>query len=593
MSSYTHPHNDADFVFEHIVEFNQLCEQAGLEDINTELSSAILTEAAKLGSDVLAPLNWEGDQNGAKMTENGVQESPGFADAYRQFMESGWPSLTAAEEFEGQNLPHVLGTAVNEVWQTANLAFALCPMLTQGAISSLTNHGSPEMQNTWLPNMINGSWTGTMNLTEPGAGTDLAAVKTKAVRNGDHYLISGQKIFITWGDHQMTENIVHLVLARLPDAPPGVKGISLFIVPKFLLDENGNTTDKLNDAKCISIEHKLGIHASPTCTMSFGDNGGAIGYIVGEEHKGLSYMFTMMNHARQDVGLQGLAISERSYQQARDYAKDRVQGTNRDGSRFTIINFPDVRRMLMIMKAGTEAMRALAYYAAGEIDRAHLATDDAAKVKHQNRVELMTPIVKGWLTEFAQEITYHGTQIHGGMGFVEETGSAQHYRDARILTIYEGTTGIQALDLVGRKTLVNGGEFLQDLINDIDETVQALKANDKFASYGAKLENALEKASQSRQWLLDNAPNDKSAAGAISVNMMMMMGFLCGGWMMGKSALKADSLLTSGEGNDDFLKAKLITSQFYFDQLLPRVDGYYSIIQSGSESTMAMPEDLF
>ncbi|TQV71040.1 acyl-CoA dehydrogenase [Aliikangiella marina] len=593
MSAYTHPHNDADFVFEHIVEFNQLCQQAGLEDINTELSSAILTEAAKLGTDVLAPLNWEGDQNGTSMTEKGVQESPGFAEAYQQFVESGWPSLTAAEAFGGQNLPHVMGTAVNEVWHTSNLAFALCPMLTHGAISSLTNHGSKEMQDTWLPNMINGTWTGTMNLTEPSAGTDLAAVKTKAVPNGDHYLISGQKIFITWGDHQMTENIVHLVLARTPDAPAGVKGISLFIVPKFMLDEAGNTTDKQNDVKCISTEHKLGIHASPTCTMSFGDNGGAVGYLVGEENKGLSYMFTMMNHARQDVGLQGLAISERSYQQARDYAKERVQGTNKDGSRFTIINFPDVRRMLMLMKAGTEAMRALSYYASAEIDRSHFAADDSAKVKHHNRVELMTPIVKGWLTEFAQELTYLGTQIHGGMGFVEETGSAQHYRDARILTIYEGTTGIQALDLVGRKTLVNGGEFLQDLLNDIAETAEALKASDKFASHAAKLSSALDKAAQARQWLLDNAKEDRSAAGAISVNMMMMMGFLCGGWMMGKSAIKADKLLAAGEGHEDFLKAKLITCQFYFDHLLPRVDGYFAVIQNGGESMMAMPEDSF
>lgn len=592
MSEYKHPYRDAEFILNELVNFDALCADAGLDDVNAELASVILTEAGKLGSDVLAPLNTVGDTQHPQLGERGVQETAGFSDAYQQYMEGGWSSLTAAEAFGGQNLPNVLGTAVNEIWQSSNLAFALCPLLGQGAIESIAHHGSDELKRAYLPKMVSGEWTGTMNLTESDAGTDLAAVKTRAVPNGDHYLITGQKIFITWGDHQMTDNVVHLVLARVPDAPAGVKGISLFVVPKFLLDENGNPAAR-NDAHCVSLEHKLGIHGSPTCVMSFGDNGGAVGYLVGEANKGLAYMFTMMNHARQGVGLQGLAIAERSYQQAVEYAKDRLQGTKRDGSRFSIIKFPDVRRMLMQMKASIEAMRGLAFVAAAEIDRSHYAQDPSAAQNNNARVELLTPIVKGWLTELAQEVTYLGTQVHGGMGFIEETGSAQHYRDARILTIYEGTTGIQALDLVGRKTLVNNGEHLSDLLAEIETTVIQLEGHAQFAAQGAALRSALDAGQEARAWLLENASSDAAAAGSVSVQFMMMFGYICGGWIMGQSALKAQASLDAGHGDTAFLQSKLITAQFYSEHLLPRTLGALMAIKVGSGSIMALPEDQF
>ncbi|SEF91878.1 acyl-CoA dehydrogenase [Marinobacterium lutimaris] len=592
MSDYKHPHQDAEFVLNELVGFDDLCAANGFDDINFELASAILTEAGKLGSEVLAPLNVIGDNQGVKLTEQGVEETAGFKEAYQQFAEGGWSSLIADEEYEGQGLPNVLCTAVNEIWQSANMAFALCPLLTQGAVEAIAHHGSEELKQTYLPKMVSGEWTGTMNLTEPDAGTDLAAIKTRAIPNGDHYLITGQKIFITWGDHQMTDNTIHLVLARLPDAPAGVKGISLFVVPKFLLDAEGNPGVR-NDVKCVSVEHKLGIHASPTCVMSYGDKEGAIGYLVGEANKGLAYMFTMMNCARQGVGLQGVAIAERSYQQALDYAKERLQGTNKDGSRFAIIKFPDVRRMLMQMKSATEAMRALAFVGAAEVDRAGRAQDEADQRRHQARLELLTPIVKGWITELSQEITYLGTQVNGGMGFIEETGSAQHYRDARILTIYEGTTGIQALDLVGRKTLLNKGEALAELLAEIEETVVALSKHEGFAEQGAALREALEAGNTARSWLLENAAKDPAAAGAVSVHFMMLFGYLCGGWLMGQSALRAQTLLDAGEGDPEYLKAKLVTAQFFSEHLLPRTKASLETIQKGSASIMALSEDQF
>ena len=592
MSEYKHPLTDAEFALNELVGFDDLCAKNGFDDINTELASVILTEAGKFGTGVLSPLNVVGDTEGVKLTEKGVEETAGFKEAYQQFAEGGWNSLIAEEAFEGQGLPNVLGTAVNEIWQSANMAFALCPLLTQGAVEAIAHHGSDELKQTFLPKMISGEWTGTMNLTEPDAGTDLAAIKSRALPNGDHYLITGQKIFITWGDHQMTDNTIHLVLARLPDAPAGVKGISLFVVPKFLLDENGSSGAR-NDAHCVSVEHKLGIHASPTCVMSYGDNEGAVGYLVGEAHKGLAYMFTMMNCARQAVGVQGVAIAERSYQQALEYAKDRLQGTKKDGSRFSIIKFPDVRRMLMQMKSGTEAMRALSFVGGAAVDRAAGASDEASQRKEQTRLELLTPIVKGWITELAQELTYLGTQVNGGMGFIEETGSAQHYRDARILTIYEGTTGIQALDLVGRKTLMNKGEALADLLAEIEETVVALEGEAAFAEQGKALREALDAGQAARTWLLENAEADPAAAGSVSVHFMMLVGFLCGGWLMGKSALRAQALLEAGSGDPEYLKAKLVTAKFYSDHLLPRTKSSLETILKGSASIMALSEDQF
>jgi len=592
MSGYAHPYRDTEFVLEELVGFERLCASAGLQDVNNELVSAILSEAGRLGSGVLAPLNRVGDTQGARLGEQGVQETPGFADAYRQFQEGGWPSLTAAEQHGGQNLPNVIGTAVNEIWHSANMAFALCPMLTQGAIEAIAHHGSAELQAHYLPKLVSGEWTGTMNLTEPDAGSDLAAIKSRAVPQGDHYLISGQKIFITWGDHQMTDNVVHLVLARLPEAPVGVKGLSLFVVPKFLLDAQGRPGAR-NHVQCISLEHKLGIHGSPTCVMNFGDPEGAVGYLLGEPHTGLACMFTMMNHARQSVGLQGLAIAERAYQQARQYAKDRLQGSRKDGSRFSIIHFPDVRRMLLQMKASIEAMRALALVAAAEVDRAaYAATADLAR-QHQGRVDLWTPIVKGWLTELAQEVTSLGVQIHGGMGFIEETGAAQHYRDARILTIYEGTTGIQALDLVGRKTLLNQGELLNNLLDEMHETVEQLHRIDALAYQAVTLEAALGAGRQALSLLLDQAKHDGDWAGSVSVNYLMLFGYLSGGWLMARSAVQAHARLAAGTGDASFLESKGISARFYAEQLLPRVHALLAAISAGSASIMALEEEQF
>ena len=592
MSDYSFPYKDAAFVIEELIGFDRLCEEGGLEDVNSELATAILEEAARLASEVWAPLNVVGDQKGATLDEVGVRETPGFAEAYRQYVEGGWAALPFDEEYGGQGMPKLIGTAAEEVWQSANLSFSLCPLLTHGAVDALEQHGSDELKARYLPKMISGEWTGTMNLTEPQAGSDLAAVATRAVPEGDHYLVTGQKIFITWGDHQMTDNVIHLVLARLPDAPPGVKGISLFLVPKFLLDDKGEPGER-NDVFCVSLEHKLGIHASPTCVMSFGDKGGAVGYLVGEPNRGLMAMFTMMNVARQSVGLQGLSVSSRSYQQALAWAKDRLQGTRSDGSRYPIIEFPDVRRMLMLMKSGTEAMRALAYTAAAEIDRSRLASDPDAAARHFARVELFTPIVKGWLTEMSQELTSYGIQIHGGMGFVEETGSAQYYRDARITTIYEGTTGIQANDLVGRKTLANDGAALADLLRDIQATAAALAAEAELASLGAALTEAVAAANSAREWLLEQAREDRNVAGADGVNFLMLLGYTCGGWLLGQSALKASARLASGGGDAAFLKAKMVTARFYCEHWLPRVGACLAAIQAGPDSMMALAEDQF
>ncbi len=593
MSDYRHPYRDMQFVINDLIGVDVLCQTLSLDEVNAELSNAILDEAGRLGTEVLAPLNRVGDQQAPTLDTQGVQQTPGFAEAYQQYVESGWGSLTAAEAHGGQGLPNLLGTAVNEIWQSANMAFALCPMLGQGAIESITHHGSDELQQKYLPKMVSGEWTGTMNLTEPGAGSDLAAIKTRAVPDGDHYRISGQKIFITWGDHQMTENIVHLVLARLPDAPAGVKGISLFIVPKFLLDEQGNPAQR-NDVTAVSLEHKLGIHGSPTCVMSFGDDGGAIGYLIGEENKGLTYMFTMMNHARQGVGLQGLAISERAYQHAVDYAKERLQGTQRDGTQIAIIKHPDVRRMLMQMRASIEAMRALAYLASAEIDLAQGVQDPEQARTHQGRVELLTPIVKGWLTELAQEVTSLGVQIHGGMGYIEETGAAQYYRDARILPIYEGTTGIQALDLVGRKNLANGGQLMAQLLSEINATLALVDAaGEQLIPVAKGLRHALKDGNEAQQWLLQSATNDPLAAASGCVSFMLLFGYLSGGWLMARSALQAQAMLDAGDGDAGFLKAKLITVQFYAEQLLPRTGACLAAVVSGSTATMALPDDQF
>jgi len=587
MSIYNAPSQDTAFVLDQLVQLDKLCEAMQLEEVNLELANVIVEEAGKLASEVLAPLNAEGDSRGAKLSDDKVQESAGYSDAYQQYMENGWATLTAPEEFGGQALPNVVGTAVNELWHSANMAFALCPMLTQGSIEALIAHGSDELKQAYLPRLVSGEWTGTMNLTEPAAGSDLAAVATKAVLNGDHYLITGQKIYITWGDHQMTPNIVHLVLARLPDAPAGVKGISLFIVPKFLLDENGEPGE-LNDAKCIALEHKLGIHASPTCTMSFGDNGGAVGYLVGEANKGLAYMFTMMNHARQSVGLQGLSISERAYQQAVWYAKDRTQGSRKDGSKIPIIEHPDVRRMLMAQRAGCEAMRGLALIAAAEIDRTHAGEPGASA-----RVELLTPIVKGWMTEMANELTSLNIQVHGGMGFIEESGAPQHYRDARILAIYEGTNGIQALDLIGRKTISDQGAALASLLDEMADVEAELRSAglDMFANRYAA---SIARAKEVREWILENAANDRQIMGAVAFDFLMLMGYLSGAWVMARSAVAAKALETEQNPyGAPFLGAKVATACFYAEHFLPRVEQHAQTLMTGLDAAFVLTNEQF
>lgn len=591
MSEYHFPRQDAQFVLDHIVDFPLICDRLGQAELTSGLNDAILEEAARLGSEVLAPLNQVGDQAGAQMAEHGVQETAGFKAAYQQFVDNGWPSLAGAPEYGGQGLPNTLSTAVMEIWQSSNMAFSLCPLLTQGAVEALSEHASDTLKQAYLGKMISGEWTATMNLTEPDAGSDLAAIKAKAVPEADHYRIFGQKIFITWGDHQMTDNVVHLVLARLPDAPTGVRGISLFVVPKFLVNDDGSL-DRRNDVKAVSLEHKLGIHASPTCAMSFGDNDGAVGYLIGEPHTGLACMFTMMNDARQGVGLQGLAVSERAYQHALAYAKERLQGTLRDGSRLAIINHPDVRRMLMLMKSGTQAMRALTYVAASEADNLNIlkATGlDKDVALCQARSDLYTPIVKGWITEIAQELTSLGVQVHGGMGFIEETGAAQYFRDARILPIYEGTTGIQGLDLVGRKTLANNGQSLFALLDEISNELTSLELDETFRHVLNIAIEAEQSVRDGVDWLLSH----KEEAPAIGVNLMMSLGYLCGAWLMLRSAGKAQALGNDTDADQLFLESKQTSARFYCEHFLPRVTMHLLTMRAGSASMMALNIEQF
>lgn len=591
MSDYRYPYQDGLFVLNELVGLKQLCIDAGLEEFAEGLAEAVLDEAGKLGSEVLAPLNAVGDRSGATQSGNQVLETEGFSEAYQQFCQGGWPSLAANPDFGGQGLPAALSVAVNEIWQSANLSWALCPLLTQGAIEALEVHGDERLKSLYLAKLVSGEWVGTMNLTEPDAGTDLAAIKTRAVPNEDHYLLSGQKIFITWGDHQMTENIAHLVLARLPEAPAGVKGISLFLVPKFLLDSEGNLTDQRNDVYPVSLEHKLGIHGSPTCVMSFGDNGGAVGYLVGEAHKGLACMFTMMNDARQSVGLQGLAVSERAYQHALQYARERIQGTAADGSGMAIIQHPDVRRMLMQMKALNQAMRAFAYVARAESDRARNTTDKVSVLKHKARSDLYTPVVKGWLTEMAQEVTSLAVQVHGGMGYIEETGVAQYYRDARILPIYEGTNGIQALDLIGRKTVADDGQALSVLLEEIESDLLAI-SDSQLTDIVTAVREAVTHVNVACNWVLQQDKTQQTL-GSVSFNFMMMTGYLCGGWMLAKSADIALQKINAEDADNSFLDAKITTARFYCEQILPRVSALHKAVLSGSDTTMKLQDEQF
>ena len=592
--SYTAPIKDMRFVINHIAGLEDLNRLEAFEAATPDLVDTVLEEAGRFAGEVIAPTNWVGDQEGTRVENGAVVVPEAFRDVYRQFQEGGWPALPCNPEYDGQGLPHLVATAAMEMWKSANLAFSLCPMLTHGAVEAVEAHGTDALRERYLAKLISGEWTGTMNLTEPQAGSDLAAITTRAVPEDGHYRITGRKIFITWGDHDLTENVIHLVLARLPDAPEGVRGISLFLVPKYLVNDDGALGEH-NDVYPASVEHKLGIHGSPTCVMTYGDNGGAIGWLVGEENKGLACMFTMMNHARLAVGVEGLSVSEAAYQRARAYAVERVQGhaPGHEG-RVAILHHPDVRRMLLTMKSGVEAMRALAYVTAASLDYAHHASDDAQRAHHSARVDLLTPVVKGWCTEVGQELTSLGIQVHGGMGYVEETGAAQYLRDARITTIYEGTTGIQANDLAGRKVLRDGGEAMRSLIDDMTGTVAELaEAGDGFAVLRAALEDSVDALRSATEWLLANAAKDPHAQGSAGVNLLMLTGTVAGGWLLARGALAAQALLAGGASDTEYLQARQVTARFYAEHWLPKARALQAAIEAGSETLMALEESQF
>jgi alkylation response protein AidB-like acyl-CoA dehydrogenase len=562
----------------------------GYEDASDDMVAAILEEASKLAGGVLAPLNATGDRQGCSIAEDGTVTTPdGFPAAYQQFVEGGWNGVPFDPEYGGQGLPLLLSTALFEMWQAANMSFGLCPMLTVGSIELLGHHGSEEQKATWLPKLISGEWTGTMNLTEPQAGSDLAAVRTKAERAPDLgegvYRIKGGKIFITHGDHDMAANIVHMVLARLPDAPPGIKGISLFIVPKFLLDGNGEP-GAANDLRAVSLEHKLGIHASPTCVMAFGDKEGAIGYLVGEENRGIEYMFTMMNNARLAVGVQGVGQAERATQAAVAYACERVQGPDPakvvKGS-VSIVHMPDVRRMLMTMRALTQAARLITFQTAAELDRAKAHPDAEARAKAETRAALLTPIAKAWSTEVGVRVANLGIQVHGGLGFIEETGAAQYLRDARITAIYEGTNGIQAIDLIGRKTIRDQGAGLDALVAEMRATAADLTAT--LPDLGAALGRALDDVEAAKAWILDR--NDPVNMQCAARPFLELMGLATGGWLLAKLALDAQA----GSGDPGHDAARLTVARFFLRQLLPGTTAQLAAIRAGADDIMALDQD--
>ena len=580
MPEYVAPVRDLKFVLDEIAELPALAALPAFAEATDELVDAVLDEAARMAGEVIAPLNGPGDQTGVRMEDGWVVAAPGFADAYASFRDAGWLSLAIPAEHGGQGLPFAVHIAVSEMWNSASLAFALCPMLSMGAIEAVMKHGSAALREQFLAELVGASTTGTMNLTEPQAGSDLAAVKTMAVPDGDAWRVTGQKIYITWGDHDLTENIFHMVLARTPEAPPGVKGLSLFLVPKRLA--SGAT----NDVRPLSVEHKLGIHASPTCVMSFGDSGeGSIGYLVGERHDGLACMFTMMNHARLEVGLEGVGLGERALQAARYYANERRQGQAPGvAGQAPIIRHADVRRMLLTMRALTEAGRALTLYAAGQLDRALGSEDAASAAAAQCRLDLLTPVVKAWCTELAQEVTSIGVQVHGGMGYVEETGVAQYLRDARITPIYEGTNGIQAGDFVGRKFLRDGGDALSQLHDEIGAAVDALGAgghSNEAHALGAALGQARAAATAVR-----DAADNPECTGAQAFDFMMCNGYLIGGWLMARQLLAA-----SRAGHDDsFFAAKRISAGFYLGSLVPRATAHAMAVQThGTVAANAAP----
>ncbi len=589
MSVYKVPQKELAFIFDEIIHYSDIASLPGFEDAGRDMVDVVLPEAARFFEEIVAPTNPEGDKHPAVLKDGEVITSPGLDPIYRQMVEAGWCCLNGDSRYGGAGFPSVVDLAVQEMLQSANVGFSLLPMLTRGVVHALGLYGTDEQKETYLGNLISGAWSGTMNLTEPQAGTDLSAVKTKAVFNGDHYLISGQKIYITWGDHGCADNIIHLVLARRPDAPEGNQGISLFLVPKFLVNPDGSLGER-NDVKAVGVEHKLGIHSSPTCTLAFGDNGGAVGYLVGEENKGLQAMFTMMNNARLSVGHQGVAVGERAYQQAVSYAQDRLQGRAAGvEGRAAIIHHPDVKRMLMQMRALTEAGRAMSYYAIAAEDRSSHHPDAAVREENAQLVELLTPLVKGWCTEMAMESTSLGVQVHGGMGFIEETGAAQHMRDARILPIYEGTNGIQALDFIGRKCLRDGGQVVQRLLADMQATVGQLDTADgTIALLAQRLQQAIDQCREALSYVLANAEE----SGGIAYHFAMMYGNTVSYWLLVKLAAAAQQRIDAGE-NDRFFEQKIVTANFFSTQILPRNKACLESVVSGAENFVTMrPADF-
>ena len=574
MTVYKVPQQELQFILEHLVNYSELCALPGFEDASPDMVAAILPEAARFFEQVVAPTNWPSNTQPAFLKDNQVITSPVLDGVYQQMVEAGWCSLSGSTQYGGAGFPAVIDAVVQEMLQSANVGFSLLPTLTRGVIHALNLYGSDEQKDRYLHKLISGVWSGTMNLTEPQAGSDLSAVKTKAVPNGDHYLISGQKIYITWGDHEQAENIIHLVLARLPDAPEGNQGISLFLVPKYTINTDGSLGPR-NDVKPVGVEHKLGIHSSPTCTLAFGDNGGAIGYLVGPLNQGLMCMFSMMNHARLAVGHQGVSVGERAYQQAVEYASQRVQGAVQGvQGRASIIHHPDVKRMLAQMRALTEAGRAMSLYTIAAEDRASHHVDEEVRQLSAERVEIMTPLVKGWCTEMAMETTSLGVQVHGGMGFIEETGAAQHMRDARILPIYEGTNGIQALDFIGRKCLRDKGKGIQQLITEMTESANNCSCKTLQEILFATIEQC--------QSALEHVLQNSHKASFVAYQFMMLFGNSMAFWQLSILACVAQKKMDAGD-SDKFLSQKIATAQFYSTQILPRNHAHLEAIVSDAK----------
>ena len=596
MSTYQAPLRDMQFVLREIAGVDEVAKLPGFED-TTDVWESILDEAGSFATGVLDPLNRVADKEGCTWNNGAVTTPKGFKEAYKKFADAGWIGLPVPDEYGGQGLPQLLLGATLEMWNAANIGFANGPLLNQGAIEAIELVGSHDQKQKWIPNLVSGKWTGTMNLTEPQAGSDLAQVRTKAVPSGDHYLLTGEKIFITFGEHDMAENIVHLVLARLPDAPEGVKGISLFIVPKVLVNDNGSLGD-VNDVVCSGIEHKLGINGNPTCTMKFGEKGkGAVGYLVGEANRGLEYMFIMMNAARFSVGVQGYAVADRAYQHSLEYAKERVQmadAATRSKTPVRIIEHPDVRRMLMWQKANLEAMRALSYYTAASLDFANKHPDEKIRKQHKAFTELMIPVVKGWCTETGVDLCSVALQVFGGAGYIEETGIAQQYRDVRITTIYEGTTGIQALDLVGRKLIRDMGATATTVIKDMEKSAKeaAAHSNADVKAIGEALLKSIASLAEVSQWIGMNAMGDLHKAFACSVPYLKLWGVVAGGWQMARAAKIAADKIAAGD-KDPFYPAKITTSKFYASHVLTQGAWYKRQIIDGSGDVMTLPEDAF